>query len=619
MPVVVKSEFVCETALVNSCQAPTIAETSNGFVVAWYANDAEKKTPYGIWLSRLVDGKWSIPTEIAIGAESSAGRYPCWNPVLFQTKEGMLSLFYKVGPNARGWWGMLITSSDDGRSWSKPSRLPDGIVGPTKNKPVRLADGSLISGSSSETPSWQVHFERSSDGGRTWSSTPKVSSGLGISAIEPSILIHSNGRLQSIGRTKQGHIFEVNSQDNGRTWGELKLLPLPNPSSGVDALTLADGRHLIVYNHSTSERVPLNVAVSSDGKAWAAALVLESQPGDYSYPSVIESRDHLLHVVYAWKQQASRIKHVVINPKLFRPQPILGEKWPEQLPGDSVPVRGSKVLGSQSVPDAFAGGTAGHAKELVPGINFRWCPPGTFTMGSPKSELGHNNRRHGNEDQVQVTISSGFWLGETEVTQGQWKSLMNSTPWRGRETVREGENYAASYISHGDSGDGKLEADSASEFCRRLTEEERRAGRLPARWRYALPTEAQWEYACRAGTRTKFGFAEDESHLGDYAWFSKNTIHAGESFAHAVGQKRANPWGFKDMHGNVWEWCADWYSDRLLGGTDPVVLSIDSVRIHRGGSWRDDPSGCRSSVRSRPPSIRYVGAIGLRVACVRAK
>jgi predicted neuraminidase len=320
---VINSEFVFETAPFASAHASTIVETGDGLVTAWFGGTQEGAADVGIWLSRRVKGMWTPPTEVATGAQPDGRRYPCWNPVLFHGADRTLMLFYKVGPSPRGWWGMVRTSADEGRTWTEARRLPDGILGPIKNKPVLLADGTLVAPSSTESPerpsAWRVHFERSTDGGLTW--TVAVPSGAAdgneINAIQPSILVHPGGKLQALGRTRSGRIFETWSSDGGRTWTPISLTSLPNPNSGIDAVTLRDGRHLIVYNHTTQGRSPLNVSVSRDGTAWAAALVLESEPGEYSYPAVIQSADGHVHVTYTWKRQ--RIKHVEIDPARLKP------------------------------------------------------------------------------------------------------------------------------------------------------------------------------------------------------------------------------------------------------------------------------------------------------------
>jgi predicted neuraminidase len=226
-------------------------------------------------------------------------------------------LLYKVGPNPRDWWGMVITSDDDGKTWSPPVRLAQGLLGPIKNKPVQLPDGLIVSPTSIESAEhgWRVYFERSVDAGRTWTPTPWVESDPSIRAIQPSVLVHGAKRLQAIGRTKSGRLFETWSEDAGVSWSPLALTSLPNCNSGTDAVTLADGRHLLIYNHATreKERYPLNLAISRDGRAWNASTELESEPpGQYSYPCVIQSQDGRVHVAYTWKRL--KMRYAVLDP-----------------------------------------------------------------------------------------------------------------------------------------------------------------------------------------------------------------------------------------------------------------------------------------------------------------
>jgi predicted neuraminidase len=312
-PGMVNSEFIYEKAPFPQCHASTIVETKNGLVAAWFGGTRERNPDVGIWLSRHENGTWTAPVQVADGVQGENQREPCWNPVLFQSVKGPLMLFYKVGPSPSKWWGMLRTSSDGGKTWSEARRLPDGVLGPIKNKPIQLANGDILSPSSTEHAGWRVHFERSSDGGQTWQVTPALNDGKEIGAIQPSILIHKDGKLQAVGRTRQGKLFETWSDDSGRTWSKMSLTAMPNPNSGIDAVTLADGRHLLVYNHTTRGRSPLNVAMSIDGKVWKAAAILESEPGEYSYPAVIQTADGLVHITYTWKRQ--RVKHVGLDPK----------------------------------------------------------------------------------------------------------------------------------------------------------------------------------------------------------------------------------------------------------------------------------------------------------------
>jgi predicted neuraminidase len=214
--------------------------------------------------------------------------------------------------------------------------LPEGILGPIKNKPVQLANGDILCPSSTEGEGgWRVHFERTSDLGKTWTATPPGNDGKEIGAIQPSILFHRDGKLQAIGRTRNDKLFQIWSDDGGTTWGAMTLTDLPNPNSGTDAVTLKDGRQLLVYNHNTRTgsnnkgRSPLNIAVSKDGGTWQAAMVLEDNPNapnGFAYPAVIQTRDGLVHITYTWERK--RIKHVVVDPAKLKLHPILGGEWP---------------------------------------------------------------------------------------------------------------------------------------------------------------------------------------------------------------------------------------------------------------------------------------------------
>jgi len=328
-PGLVRSEFIFERAPFPSCHASTIVESRDGLVAAWFGGTRERNPDVGIWLSRQEHGSWTAPVEVATGVQSATRRYPCWNPVLFQPKAGPLLLFYKVGPSPDAWWGMVMTSLDGGRTWTKPRRLPEGILGPIKNKPVELGNADILCPSSTEDHGWVVHFERTSDGGQTWQATSPLQDAREIAAIQPTILLQGNGRLQALGRTRQGRIFQAWSEDQGKTWSKMALTALPNPNSGIDAVTLRDGRQLLVYNHTAHGRTPLNVAVSRDGVEWKAALVLESGPGEYSYPAVIQSRDGLVHVTYTWKRQ--RVRHAVLDPAALQPRPMPAGVWPRSL------------------------------------------------------------------------------------------------------------------------------------------------------------------------------------------------------------------------------------------------------------------------------------------------
>jgi predicted neuraminidase len=318
------SELLYSTAPFPQCHASTIVETPHGLVAAWFGGTREGHKDVGIWLARQVDGKWTAPVEVANGlpggdALPRTERHPCWNPVLFQPKKGPLLLFYKVGPNPRQWWSLLTTSADGGRTWSAPRRLPDGFLGPVRNAPLQLPDGTLLCGSSTEQDGWKVFFERTADLGKSWERTGPINDIKTFGAIQPTFLTHRDGRIQALCRSQQQVITETWSADGGKTWSAMKATTLPNPNSGIHGVTLQDGRQLLVYNHTTRgwkaprDRELLNVALSRDGKSWKQVLMLENEPfSEFSYPFVIQTRDGLVHITYTWKRQ--RIKHVVLDP-----------------------------------------------------------------------------------------------------------------------------------------------------------------------------------------------------------------------------------------------------------------------------------------------------------------
>jgi predicted neuraminidase len=206
---ILHEEFIFEQAPFASCHASTIAEVKGGVLVAaWFGGTRERNPDVGIWVARRDNLGWSKPVEVANGLEPGGGRYPCWNPVLFQPTRGPLMLFYKVGPSPSEWWGMLMTSTDGGATWSKPARLPAGILGPIKNKPVQLKDGSLVCGSSTEHAGWRVHIERTTDLGGKWQKTESLNDPKQFGAIQPPILVYHSGAIQILCRSRQRRITE---------------------------------------------------------------------------------------------------------------------------------------------------------------------------------------------------------------------------------------------------------------------------------------------------------------------------------------------------------------------------------------------------------------------------
>jgi formylglycine-generating enzyme required for sulfatase activity len=254
-------------------------------------------------------------------------------------------------------------------------------------------------------------------------------------------------------------------------------------------------------------------------------------------------------------------------------------------------------------------------ERVVSGVKLCWCPPGKFRMGSPPSEP----ERRSDEAQVEVTLTTGFWMGKYEVTQGQWQRIVGPLP---------GE-----LTAEGGTGDdfplGNVNYSEAESFCRKLTERGRQSGELPRDWEFRLPTEVQWEYACRAGTQTATAFGDTlSSKQANFQGKPYNGAEKGPSLNRAtpVGSYAANPWGLHDMHGNVYEWCRDWYHPKLPGGNDPDLSSVRGPRnrdgtfsrVRRGGAWCDDGEPCRSARRLRYEPERRSDHIGFRVVAVRS-
>jgi formylglycine-generating enzyme required for sulfatase activity len=281
-------------------------------------------------------------------------------------------------------------------------------------------------------------------------------------------------------------------------------------------------------------------------------------------------------------QTPHELKNLIAIPVLARitaPRPVPMRKSPGTVP---------KPIPMPKPPD----GKALLSNSI--GMKLKLIPAGEFQMGSPLGEAdrGHDERQH------RVRISQPFYMQTTEVTQGQWESVMGTTPWSGEKYVKEGSDYAASYVSW----------DDAVEFCRKLS--------LKDGVEYRLPSEAEWEYACRGGSSTAYSFGDNPSALGDYAWFDDNADDIGEEYAHRVGQKRSNGFGLYDMHGNVYEWCSDWYGGDYYKSSplaDPRGPSEGSDRVNRGGSWGNTARYARSASRNRnSPGLRYLN-LGFRV------
>lgn len=314
-----KQELLFRNPPFLQCHASTIVELQSGkLLAACFGGTEEGNKDVAIWLTEHQKGRWRAPRVLA--ADKT---FPCWNPVLFQSQSGKLFLFYKVGPNPREWWGMMIFSTDQGKTWSTPARLPEGIIGPVKNKPLQLNEGKILSPSSAETHDrWSAHVEVSTDDGMSWQKIAVDSTG-SFNAIQPSIIQYPDGRLQLLCRSKEGNVLQSWSDNDGESWTALTATGLPNPNSGTDAITVQPGLQLIVYNPLVpgkewwEGRSVLSVALSEDGRSWQKLLDLEQhEKGEYSYPAVIRTRNGDIHITYTYNRR--NIRHVVLTPDLWR-------------------------------------------------------------------------------------------------------------------------------------------------------------------------------------------------------------------------------------------------------------------------------------------------------------
>ncbi len=330
-PAIVKDEFLYTKAPFPEAHASTIVETKKGdLVVAYFGGTKERNPDVCIWVSRKPKGAdvWSAPMMVADGVFPE-GRHACWNPVLYEMPDGELWLFFKIGPSVSEWTGWLTKSKDGGKTWSKREPLPDGFLGPIKNKP-ELINGRLLCPSSTEDNGWRFHMEIYDLKTKQWKYVPVESTEAiktddnqlhPIDCIQPSILKLKDGRLQVLMRTHNAHIATSYSSDNGNTWTAVTLLDIENNQSGTDAVTLQDGRHVLIYNNfetlpltKKGVRTPCSIALSDDGTHWHHALTLEDSPIDqYSYPAIIQGRDGTLHCVYTWRRQRIAYKQIDLS------------------------------------------------------------------------------------------------------------------------------------------------------------------------------------------------------------------------------------------------------------------------------------------------------------------
>ena len=327
--------------------ASTLVELKNGDVLAaWFAGTKEGAPDVAIYTAQFHQGTWSKQREVA-----RANNVACWNPVLFHTKDGRLWLYYKYGTKPSTWAGARKWSDDEGTTWSAEEHLPNGILGPIKDKPLILSDGTIVSGSSVENEKWNAWVERSTDNGKTWTKFgpimvpensdipdaaakaaaaetqpadsddtavhtklyPPAKNTVGI--IQPSVVSLGGQHLRfyARGHTRSARIAIADSMDNGKTWSQAHFIDLPNPNSGIDAVRLKDGRIVLVFNNSYNTRTPLNLAVSSDGEHFKVFKTLEDAPGQYSYPAIVQAATGDLMVTYSWRRETIKFVRIPLQ------------------------------------------------------------------------------------------------------------------------------------------------------------------------------------------------------------------------------------------------------------------------------------------------------------------
>jgi predicted neuraminidase len=323
--------------------ASTVVVLKNGdLMAAWFGGTKERAPDVAIWGSRRIGGKWTAPVEL----EREKG-VPSWNPVLFHTADGRLWLYYKVGPSPGEWAAGRMYSEDEGKTWSRDERLPAGLLGPIRAKPLVLADRTIVSGTSVEAhETWACWIERSTDGGRTWAKIGPIDISREMDAeakpwpepeagsvslqpgsdakplprkfegmIQPSVIDMGGTHLRLYARTRglAARIAAADSYDNGATWTQAHYLDMPNNNSGIDAVRLKDGRIVMIYNNTANGRTPLNLAVSRDGEHFKMFATLEDTPGQFSYPAIVEAADGGLEITYTWKRETIKYVHLPLR------------------------------------------------------------------------------------------------------------------------------------------------------------------------------------------------------------------------------------------------------------------------------------------------------------------
>ncbi|MDX8340483.1 sialidase family protein [Draconibacterium sp. IB214405] len=314
----VSESYISDTLQYAQCHASTIIETKNGLLLSFFGGQYERHPQVSIYTAAFENGQWQKPQKVADGKIDTT-YFPTWNPVLFRNTNEQIDLFYKIGPSPNDWWGMVEHSNDEGKTWSAPEKLPNGILGPIRNKPIQLNSGVILSPSSIEESHelWKAHIERSTDNGQTWTKIT-IPSPDSVKVIQPTLLVYPDESIQALLRSNQNVVMESWSHDEGKSWSEVQPTTIPHPNSGIDAITLQSGAKLLVNNPLPggnsweAGRNKLDLYYSADGKIWNTIMHLEDEPeGEFSYPCIIQTTDGLIHITYTYNRR--QIKHVVLS------------------------------------------------------------------------------------------------------------------------------------------------------------------------------------------------------------------------------------------------------------------------------------------------------------------
>ncbi|MBP3954143.1 exo-alpha-sialidase [Gemmata sp. G18] len=307
--------FIFEKAPFPSCHASTIVEHEEGkLMAAWFGGKDEGAKDVQIWASTFAGKAWSEPK--VVGTEPGQ---PCWNPVLFKTAKGTLFLWYKAGPKPDNWTGYVRTSTDNGKTWTKPEIMPSTLVGPVRAKPIQLANGTILAGTSWESyRNWTPFVDRSTDEGKTWKRSNPFPVPEKFNQIQPTLFETKDGKLVALMRSSNPRmICRSESADGGATFSPAEETKLANPSAGVDCVKTKEGDVFLIYNPTALLRTPISLARSADdGKTWTRVVDLETEPGEYSYPAIIQSAAGTLEITYTWKR--THIKYHSVDPKKYR-------------------------------------------------------------------------------------------------------------------------------------------------------------------------------------------------------------------------------------------------------------------------------------------------------------